>query len=146
MSTLRSAEKRSFNRINKKKVPIIFVPLEIKGWKFFEKNRICENQIIKSFKGSKCQAPVFKIRQHSVDSRSCRFHLVHAWWWRENSWPYCKWKTAFGTGVNNHSLLTYTMEQSPWETSWFSGSQEIPHILWNPKVHYRIHNFPKLSV
>jgi hypothetical protein len=36
-------------------------------------------------------------------------------------------------------LLTYSMEQSPWEAKRFSASQEIPHILWNPKVHYRIH-------
>ena len=31
------------------------------------------------------------------------------------------------------------MEQSPsWKAKWVSGNQETPHILWNPKVHYRI--------
>ena len=37
-------------------------------------------------------------------------------------------------------LLTYSMEQSPcWEAKRFAASQEIPHILWNLKVHYHIH-------
>ena len=36
-------------------------------------------------------------------------------------------------------ILTSSMEQSPsWQANWFSASQENPHILWNPKVHYRI--------
>ena len=40
-------------------------------------------------------------------------------------------------------LLSYSMEQSPsLEANLFSASQESPHILWNPNVHYRTHNSP----
>ena len=51
----------------------------------------------------------------------------------------------FGKDLNvlNFCVFTYSMEQSPsWEANRFSVSQEIPCILWNPKVHYRIHKCP----
>jgi len=40
-------------------------------------------------------------------------------------------------------VFTYSMQQSPfWEANRFLGSQKSHRILWNPKVHYRIHKFP----
>jgi hypothetical protein len=35
------------------------------------------------------------------------------------------------------------MEHSSWETNQFSASQEIPRILWKPKVHYCIQKIPQ---
>jgi hypothetical protein len=39
-------------------------------------------------------------------------------------------------------MITYVLtpwSNSSWEANWFSASQEIPLILWNPKVRYHIH-------
>ena len=35
------------------------------------------------------------------------------------------------------------MKKCPsWEANWFSSSQEITRILWNPKVHHHVYNSP----
>jgi hypothetical protein len=47
--------------------------------------------------------------------------------------------------VRSHTtyVLTHSMEQSPsWEANRFSASQEIPRLLWYPKLQYRIHKCP----
>ena len=43
-------------------------------------------------------------------------------------------------------FLTYLFHaaQSSREANWCSASQEIPYILWNPKVHFCIHKCPPL--
>jgi hypothetical protein len=53
---------------------------------------------------------------------------------------FINWQVAEVRTFNTKTLLSHSMQQNPsWEANWFSASQEIPHISWNPKVHYRMH-------
>ena len=46
-----------------------------------------------------------------------------------------------GIPVNIY-VLTYLLHGAESFASGFAANQEIPHILWNPKVRYRTHRRP----
>ena len=80
------------------------------------------------------------VRVQSASSIFARFQVFTAVFWDLTPW---RLVVANIPETLRTYLLTYSMQQSPsWEANRFLASQEIPRILWNPKVHYRIHKCP----
>ena len=72
------------------------------------------------------------------------------YWWEEtrekNGWQVFWWVSSdplYRCCLIASCFLTNSMEQSPsWEANRFSGTQETPRIVLNPKVHYLIYKSP----
>ena len=89
------------------------------------------------------KAAIFRLSQLQFCSKSVPKHVViyFANKYRHLAYIYSCVFWLKLTHISTY-LLTYSTEQSHWEVNRFAASPEIPHILWNPKVHYRTHKCP----
>ena len=42
----------------------------------------------------------------------------------------------------HNAIAPFKKKKSPWDANRFSASQEIPRVLWYPKVYYRVYKCP----
>jgi hypothetical protein len=49
------------------------------------------------------------------------------------------WNTS-EISIFGKSQPTHSVQQSSWDADSHSTSEKIPCLLWNPKVHYHVHN------
>jgi hypothetical protein len=59
------------------------------------------------------------------------------------SWSFLMEKHCVSSEVGTYILTYLLTELSPsWEAANCAATQELPSILWNPKVHHRVHKSP----
>ena len=59
---------------------------------------------------------------------------------REEAYEFAPQMTAVFVVTMWNPEISNSMQQSPWETYTSSVLQEVPHIFWNLKFHYHLHN------